>query len=279
MAQHKNVTLNDGVVIPQIGFGVWQVPDSEVEDAVSLALESGYRSIDTAQGYQNEAGVGRAIGKAELGREEIFVTSKLRNREQGFDSALRAFEGTMEKLGLETLDLFLIHWPVPSLGKYVESWKALVRLKEEGRVRSIGVSNFLPEHLERIIGETGVTPSVNQIEVHPYYQQRAVRDLHKDLAIAIESYSPLGSGAVIGDETVDAIARKHDKTPAQVIIRWHLQEGLIVIPKSVTPSRIRENIGVFDFSLEDDDMSAIRTLDDPAEGKTGSDPAKMAVMF
>ena len=272
MAGVPNVSLNDGNSIPQLGFGVWQVPNNEVQAAVSEALQAGYRSIDTAQGYNNEEGVGRAIKDSGIAREELFVTSKLRTRDQAYDQAIRSFHGSLEKLGLDYLDLFLIHWPVPGQDKYPEAWKAFVQLQKEGLIKSIGVSNFLPEHLERIIGETGVTPAVNQIEVHPEFQQRDVLDFHKQHKIAIESYSPLGSGAALKNPTIGEIAKKHGKSPAQAILRWHIQEGFIVIPKSTHPERIRANIEVFDFELDADDLKRIAMLDRP-DGKTGGDPA------
>ncbi|WP_172123740.1 MULTISPECIES: aldo/keto reductase [unclassified Devosia] len=272
MAGVPNISLNDGNSIPQLGFGVWQVPNNEVQAAVSEALQAGYRSIDTAQGYNNEEGVGRAIKDSGIAREELFVTSKLRTRDQAYDQAIKSFHGSLEKLGLDYLDLFLIHWPVPGQDKYPEAWKAFVQLQKEGLSKSIGVSNFLPEHLERIIGETGVTPAVNQIEVHPEYQQRDVLDFHVKNRIAIESYSPLGSGAALKNPTIAEIAEKHGKSPAQAILRWHIQEGFIVIPKSTHPERIRANIDVFDFELDGEDLQRIAGLDRP-DGKTGGDPA------
>jgi 2,5-diketo-D-gluconate reductase A len=273
------VPLNDGNSIPMLGFGVWQVPNDEVVPAVAEAIRAGYRMIDTAQGYDNEEGVGRAIREADVDRAELFVTSKLRTRSLGYDEALRGCEESLRALGLDQLDMFLIHWPAPALDRYVDTWKAFVRLREEGRVRSIGVSNFLPDHITRIMGETGVTPVINQIELHPQYQQREVRAFHEVQRIQIECYSPLGSGEVLDNPVIGRIAEKHGKSPAQVIIRWHLQEGLVVIPKSVTPSRIRENLEVFDFRLDDEDLAQITTLDDPQNGKTGSEPAEYNDIF
>jgi 2,5-diketo-D-gluconate reductase A len=273
------VPLNDGNSIPMLGFGVWQVPNDEVVPAVAEAIRAGYRMIDTAQGYDNEAGVGRAIREADIDRAELFVTSKLRTRSLGYDEALRGYEESLKKLGLDQLDMFLIHWPAPKLDRYVDTWKAFARLREEGRVRSIGVSNFLPEHLTRIIDETGVTPVINQIELHPQYQQREVRGFHEAQRIQLESYSPLGSGEVLDDPVIGKIAEKHGKSPAQAIIRWHLQEGLVVIPKSVTPERIRENLEVFDFRLDDEDLGRITSLDDPQNGKTGSRPEEYNDLF
>ncbi|MGV8953624.1 MAG: aldo/keto reductase [Cypionkella sp.] len=274
MTDMPTITLNDGNIIPQLGFGVWQVGNDDAVPVVGEALRTGYRAIDTAQGYGNEEGVGKAIAASGLGREEIFITSKLANSQHGYDKTLSAFMGTLGKLGIDWIDLFLIHWPVPAQDKYAETWKAFVQLQKDGRIRSIGVSNFLPEHLERIIGETGVTPAVNQIELHPEFQQRDVRELHRQHNIAIESYSPLGRGKLLGDAVIGEIARKHGKSPAQVIIRWHLDSGLIVIPKSATPQRIAENFAVFDFELDEDDLGNIARLD-KAGGKQGSNPAVM----
>lgn len=266
------IKLNDGNTIPQLGFGVWQIPNSEVGSAVAEALSAGYRSIDTAQGYSNEEGVGAAIRESGIDRRELYITSKLRTRDQGYDATLKSFMGSLDRLGLDYLDLFLIHWPVPAQDKYSDTWRAFVQLQRDGRIRSIGVSNFLPEHLDRIIGDSGVAPAVNQIELHPEFQQRDVRAFHQQHDIAIESYSPLGSGAALDNETIGAIASKHGKSPAQAIIRWHVQEGLIVIPKSTHADRIRANIDVFDFELDAEDMASIAKLD-RRDGKVGSDPA------
>ncbi|HTJ59307.1 MAG TPA: aldo/keto reductase [Devosiaceae bacterium] len=272
MAQQPRLKLNDGTTIPQLGFGVWQVPPETTADIVGEALRTGYVSIDTAEGYRNERGVGDAVQNGDIGRDQLYITSKLRNGAHGYDDAMRAFDQTMAELQLDVLDLFLIHWPLPKQGKYLEAWKALVEMQKSGRVRSIGVSNFNPDHLERIIGETGVVPAVNQIELHPTFQQRAARDFHARHNIVIESWSPLGQGQDLNDPGIAEIARKHGKTPAQVIIRWHLDQGLVVIPKSVTPSRIRENFAVLDFKLDAEDLQRIAALDDP-KGRIGSDPA------
>jgi 2,5-diketo-D-gluconate reductase A len=266
------INLNDGNSIPQLGFGVWQVGNDEVVPVVKAAIEAGYRSIDTAEGYDNEAGVGRAIREASIDRDELFVTSKLRTKLLGYDEAQAGLKGSLKALGLDYLDLFLIHWPAPAHDRYVDAWLGLVKAREEGLVKSIGVSNFLPEHLERIISESGVVPVVNQIETHPEFQQREIRGVLKRHNIQHESYSPLGSGAVLGNPEIGRIAKTHGKSPAQVIIRWHLQEGLIVIPKSVHQHRIHENLEVFDFELGDADMEAIAGLDRTPEGRTGSDP-------
>ncbi|HLY00748.1 MAG TPA: aldo/keto reductase [Roseiarcus sp.] len=262
------VALNDGAAMPQFGLGVFQTPPDETERVVRLAVDQGYRLIDTASMYRNEEGVGAAL----LGRTDVFVTTKLGNSDHGFDEALRAFDESMRRLSRDRLDLYLIHWPRPRTNRYVESWKAFVRLQKDGRVRSIGVSNFNRDHLERIIAETGVTPSVNQIELHPRFQQRALRAFHDERGIRTESWSPLGRGALFGEPAIAAIAARRRKTPAQVVIRWHLDSGLIVIPKSVRPERLKENIGALDFKLDDDDMRRIETLDTPG-GRIGPDPA------
>jgi 2,5-diketo-D-gluconate reductase A len=274
MADMPIIKFNDGNSIPQLGLGVWQVGNDQAVSVVGEAIRAGYRAIDTAQGYGNEEGVGKAIAASGLGREEIFITSKLANSQHGYDKTLTAFMGTLGKLGVDWIDLFLIHWPVPAQDKYAETWKAFVQLQKDGRIKSIGVSNFLPEHLERIIGETGVVPAVNQIELHPEFQQRDVRDFHQQHNIAIQSYSPLGRGKLLNNTVIGEIARKHGKSPAQAILRWHLQEGLIVIPKSATPQRIAENLAVFDFELDGDDMTRIASLD-RGNGKMGSNPATM----
>lgn len=266
------IILNNGVEMPQLGFGVWQVPDDEAERAVATALEAGYRSIDTAAIYGNEEGTGKAIATAGIPREDIFVTTKLWNSDQGYDATLRAFDTSLEKLGLDYLDLYLIHWPLPSRDKYVDTYKAFEKLYSDGRVRAIGVSNFLPEHLERLISETSVIPAVNQIELHPHLQQHAARELHAQQGIATEAWSPLGSGkGLLEVPAIVAIGQKHNRTPAQVVLRWHLQLGNIVIPKSVTPSRIKENIDVFDFSLDAEDLAAISALNE--DRRLGPDPA------
>jgi 2,5-diketo-D-gluconate reductase A len=279
MAQQPRITLNDGNIIPQLGLGVWQVPPDVTARVVLDGIKAGYRSIDTAEGYNNEEGVGEAIRRTTVPRNELFITSKLRNGGHARDLALRSFDETMQKLGLEQLDLFLIHWPIPSQNKYVEAWKVLVEKQKEGRIRSIGVSNFNPDHLERIVGETGVTPAVNQIELHPNFQQRDKRDFHKERNIVIESWSPLGQGRALTDPTIKAIADRHGKSVAQTIIRWHLQQGLIVIPKTTHAERMQENFAVFDFELSDADMKTIAALDDPKGGRIGSDPAKAAFLF
>jgi len=274
-----NLKLNDGHSIPQLGLGVWQVEPGITARVVRDGIAAGYRLIDTAEGYNNEAGVGEAIRTAGVPRNELFITSKLRNGGHARDAALKSFDGTMKALGIEQLDLFLIHWPVPSQGKYVEAWKTLVELQQQGRIRSIGVSNFNQDHLERIIKETGVTPVVNQVELHPAFQQRDKRDFHREHDIKIESYSPLGSGRSLDDKTIAAIGEKHGKSIAQVILRWHLQEGLIVIPKSTHKERIVENFDVFGFELDADDLDKIRGLDKGEKGRIGANPATASFLF
>ncbi|WP_067171740.1 aldo/keto reductase [Microtetraspora niveoalba] len=268
----NTITLNNGVTMPQLGFGVWQVPDDEAEHAVSAALAAGYRSIDTAKLYQNEAGVGRAVRESGIPRDELFVTTKLWNDEHGYDRALRAFDASMERLGLDVLDLYLIHWPAPAQNKYVETWKALEKLYADGRVRAIGVSNFTVQALDRLLDEAEVVPAVNQIELHPQFAQDALRAYDSAHGIATEAWSPLGQGKGLLDEPVlTRIAAKHGRSPAQVVLRWHIQLGNIVIPKSVTPERIRENIDVFGFELDPGDMTEIAAMD--ADRRLGPDPA------
>ncbi|TPM23280.1 aldo/keto reductase [Mesorhizobium sp. B2-3-6] len=274
----EQISLNDGSTIPRLGLGVWQVDPAITAKVVGWGIKAGYRLIDTAEGYQNEKGVGEAIRSAGVPRGELFITSKLRNGAHQRDAALRAFEDTMDKLGIEQIDLFLIHWPVPSQDKYVEAWQTLIELQKAGRIKSVGVSNFNRDHLERIIGETGVTPAVNQIELHPRFQQREIREFHARHNIHTESWSPLGSGRLLGDPTIAGIAAKHGKSAAQTMIRWHLQEGLIVIPKSVHQDRISANFDVFDFELDAQDLKAIRGMDS-ADGRVGPNPATAAFLF
>ena len=264
------LALNDGVEIPQLGFGVFQVPPGETVEAVTRAFGTGYRHIDTAAAYQNEAEVGQAFRASGLDRDEVFITTKCFNDDHGYEQARKAFQSSLERLELEFIDLYLIHWPVPSQDKYVETWKAFIELKSEGLVRSIGVSNFQPPHLRRLVDETGVTPSVNQVELHPRFQQAGLRREHEELGTATEAWSPLAQGAVLDDPTITRIAEAHDKTPGQVVIRWHLQIGNVVIPKSVTPERIEENFNLFDFHLTDGEMEAIAELD--AGDRIGPDP-------
>lgn len=272
MTQVPNVKLNNGVEIPQLGFGVWRVPDDEVTAAVLTAIESGYRSIDTAAAYGNEAGTGRAIRESGVPREELFVTTKLWNADQGYDETLRAFDASMERLQLDYLDLYLIHWPLVGRETYIPTWRAFEKLYAEGRIRAIGVSNFQRSHLQRLFEETEVVPAVNQIEVHPYLVQSEMRAFNAEHGIKTESWSPLGGqgSEVLKDPVIAKLGEKYGKTPAQVVLRWHLQHDLIVIPKSVTPSRIRENIDVFDFELTAEEMNAIDALN--RNTRTGPDP-------
>ena len=264
------ITLNDGNAIPQVGLGVWQTPPEATERAVATALEAGYRHIDTAAAYQNEREVGQALAKSGLRREDVYITTKLWNADQGYDSTLAAFDKSMERLGLEYLDLYLVHWPMPKTNKYVDTFKAFAYLRDQGRIRSIGVSNFEPEHLRTLIDATGVVPAVNQIELHPLLQQQELREVHAELGIATEAWSPLGQGSLLANPTVTSVAEAHGRTPAQVLIRWHIQLGNIVIPKSVTPERIVSNFDVFDFELSEQDMASISSLGDGT--RLGPDP-------
>ncbi|MEU5412053.1 aldo/keto reductase [Streptomyces clavifer] len=274
MSQVPSLTLNNGLEMPQLGFGVWQVPDDKASKAVATAIEAGYRSIDTAAVYGNEAGTGKGIAASGVERDELFVTTKVWNADQGYDSTLRAFDTSLDLLGLDHVDLYLIHWPLPAKDAYVDTYKALEKIHADGRAKSIGVSNFLPEHLERLMGETSVVPAVNQIELHPQFQQAESRAFHARHGIVTEAWSPLGQGKGLTVPTVVAIAHKHGRTPAQVVLRWHLQTGHVAIPKSVTPSRIVENIGVFGFELDADDLAALAALD---EGKRiGADPREFS---
>jgi diketogulonate reductase-like aldo/keto reductase len=255
--------LNNGVEIPQVGFGVFLIPETETKTAVATALHAGYRHIDTAKLYQNEAEVGEAIAESGVAREEIFVTTKVWNSEQGYEPAIASFEASMQRLGLDVLDLLLIHWPVPELDRYVETWHAFEKLYADGRVRAIGVSNFHLPHLQRLLDEGSVVPAVNQIELHPQLPQSELRAFHAEQGIVTEAWSPLArGGAVLSDETVTAIADRVGKSPAQVVLRWSLQLGNVVLPRSVTPSRIAENLELFDFSLTDEDMAALAGLAD-----------------
>ncbi|MBM3690071.1 MAG: aldo/keto reductase [Actinobacteria bacterium] len=264
------VQMNDGRSIPVIGFGVWQVPDDIVVDATLKALEVGYRHIDTAYVYYNERGVGEALQRSGLDRDDVFVTTKVWNTDQGYDETLSAFDKSTGLLGINEVDLYLIHWPTPGRDLYLDSWRALIRLREEGRARSIGVSNFHESHLRRIIDETGVIPAINQIELHPWLPQSHLRDVDARLGIKTEAWSPLGSGRLIDDPVIAEVAAKHGKSSAQVMVRWSLQLGNIVLPKSITPERIEQNLDVFDFQLDDADMAAIASLE--SGRRTGPDP-------
>ncbi|MES3028833.1 MAG: aldo/keto reductase [Pseudomonadota bacterium] len=271
MTKQLRVELGDGHAIPQVGLGVWQTPDDVAVTAVQAALGAGYRHVDTAAAYQNEKGVGAGLRASGVARDEVFITTKVWNENQGYDNALKAIEGSLKRLQLDQLDLCLIHWPAPHRGLYLDTWRALIKAQEAGQVRSIGVSNFEVEHLDRVIGETGVTPVLNQIELHPRFQQTALRAAHAERGIKTESWSPLGQGQLLTDPIITGIAAKHGRTTAQVIIRWHLDSGLIVIPKSVTPSRIVENFDVFGFALDAEDMAAIAGLDQ-TDGRIGPNP-------
>ncbi|WP_419817031.1 aldo/keto reductase [Glaciibacter flavus] len=264
------IPLHDGHGIPQLGFGLYKVPNADAPGVVEVAIAAGYRHLDDAKLYENERGVGDGIRASGIDRDELFVTTKVWNADHGFDRTLAAFDASLERLGLDEVDLYLIHWPAPHQDLYVETWRALIRLREEGRARSIGVSNFHVHHLERIIDETGVVPVVNQVELHPWLQQRELRAFHAEHGIVTEAWSPLARGRAIGDKTLARIGARYGKNEAQVAIRWHLQVGNVTIPKSVTPDRIRANTRVFDFELDADDLAAIDALD--ADFRTGRDP-------
>jgi 2,5-diketo-D-gluconate reductase A len=268
--QIPHLPLSANERIPQLGFGVFQVPPRETEEVVANALSAGYRHLDTAAAYRNEGAVGEAVHASGLDRGEIFITTKCWNDDHGYEQAKRACKASLERLELSYLDLYLIHWPVPVGDLYVETWKAFIELQSEGLVRSIGVSNFEPAHLERLIAETGVTPAINQVELHPHFQQIGLRREHERLGILTEAWSPLGQGLELTDPVIVEIAQAHSKTAAQVILRWHLQIGNVVIPKSATPARIEENVDVFDFELSDTQLQAIEELD--AGTRTGPDP-------
>jgi 2,5-diketo-D-gluconate reductase A len=271
VADVPNVRLHDGTRIPQVGFGVFQVPTDETQRAVEDALAAGYRHIDTAAAYRNERGVAAGIAASGVPRSEIFITTKLWNTEQGFESTLAAFDKSIEALDTETVDLYLIHWPVPARDLFLDTWRAFERIHAEGGARSIGVSNFRIPDLERLATEAETQPTVNQIELHPLLQQVELRAWHAEHDIATEAWSPLAQGEVLKDDTLVTIAAHHERTVAQVILRWHLQLGNVVIPKSVTPARVRENLDIFDFELTEDDLAAIARLD--AGHRTGPDPA------
>lgn len=269
------ITLNNGVRIPRRGFGVFQVPPSDTQPAVEQAIQIGYRHIDTAAAYNNEAGVGAAVRACGLPREELFVTTKLRNGEHGNESVLKAYEESLQRLGLDYADLYLVHWPNPAADLYVDSWRALERIYTDGRVRAIGVSNFLPEHLDRLAKEGEIVPAINQIELHPSYQQRELTELCRERSIAVEAYSPLGQGGDLGHSVLASIAGDHQVMPAQVVLRWHLQRGHIVMPKSVHPERIRANFDLDGFELTDDEVASITALENG--NRIGSDPRTFAI--
>ncbi|WP_435156921.1 aldo/keto reductase [Amycolatopsis sacchari] len=264
------IELGNGVVIPQFGFGVFQIPPADTADAVRVALEAGYRHIDTAQMYRNEEGVGEGIRQSGLSREDVFVTTKLANDAHGHDNAITALEGSLRRLGTDYVDLYLIHWPLPARDRYVETWQAFEEILKAGKARAIGVSNFQPAHLDALAENSGTTPAVNQIELHPYLQQAELREYHRTHGIATEAWSPIAQGEVLDDEVLTRIAGRLGKSPAQVVLRWHIQLGNIVFPKSSSPERIRENIDVFDFELSEEDMIAIGGLD--RNRRTGPDP-------
>ena len=279
------INLNDGTTIPQLGFGTLNVPENRsgseqateiTAEAVRQAIAAGYRHVDTAQMYGNEAGVGRGVATAGVPRSDVHITSKLSNANHRPQEVRRSFDETLRKLGTDQLDLFLMHWPLPMLydGDYPSTWQAITGLKADGRLRSAGVSNFQPDHLDRIIRETGTRPAVNQIEVHPYFRNDAARHASQQHDIAVEAWSPLGQGAVLKDEVIERIAAGHGKTTAQVILRWHVQRGDIIFPKSARPERMTENFRVFDFALADEDMAAIDALDRGEDGRIGPNPDK-----
>lgn len=267
----NSILFHDGRSAPQLGMGVWQVEDDIAPAVVKMGIELGYRSIDTAAIYGNEAGVGRGIVQSGIPREELFIATKLWNDQHGHDSTIPAFEASLEKLGFEYIDLYLIHWPVPKVDRYVEAWERMIQLRDEGRAKSIGVCNFNINHLQKLLDETGVLPVVNQIELHPHFQQAELRQFHAEQGIITEAWSPLGRGSMWSEPTLVSIAHKHQRSVAQVIIRWHTQLGNMVIPKSVNPGHQQENLHVFDFTLDATDMAAIATLDKP-DGRSGPDP-------
>ena len=271
MTEQPRLSFNDGKTIPQLGLGVWKTPNGEAASVVKTALDTGYRHIDTAAIYENEEGVGEGIRQSGLPRGDVFLTTKLWNNDQGYDSTLKAFDASLKRLGTDYVDLYLIHWPAPRKGLFVDTWRAFVKLQQEGRIRSIGVSNFYPEHLEKLIGETEVVPVINQIELHPDFQQTEARQVHARHGILTESWSPLGQGKLMQDRAIRAMAERLGRTPAQIIIRWHIENGLVVIPKSSNPARIAENFDVFDFTLSADDMNQLKALDD-AGARLGPDP-------
>jgi len=271
MIESDTFLLRDGARMPRLGLGTWQVPNDKAASLVTRALAEGYRLFDTAAAYGNEEGVGAGVREAGVARSDLFVTTKLANGRHGYDEALRAFDESLKRLGLEYVDLYLIHWPCPTIARYAEAWRALVRLTEEGRSRSIGVSNFTAAHIEVLKAETGVLPSLNQVELHLRLHQKQLRDFHARNQIVTQSWSPLGRGTVDDNPVIHDIARKHGKTWAQVILRWHLDNGLSVIPRTTTQARLRENIDIFDFSLDAEDIAIMRTLD-AKQGRFGPDP-------
>ena len=278
-ASTATVQLAENLAMPQLGLGVWQIENGQVTDIVREAIDMGYRLIDTAQGYDNEAGVGKGITESSVPREALFVTSKLRTKAMGVEGARKGVEASLRALGLDYLDLMLIHWPTLDRDRYVGAWKGLIQAREEGLVRCIGVSNFLEAHIEAVIEETGVVPRLNQLETHPYFQQKGQLGLLAARGIVHEAYSPLGHGEVLDDRVISEIATRHNRTPAQVILRWHLQRGSVVIPKSEHPDRLRENLAPTEFTLSDADMGRIAGLDRGEAGRTGSDPRQFNDLY
>ena len=276
MTSVPDLTLNNGVTIPQLGFGVFQIPPDATRKATLTALEVGYRHVDTAQMYGNEAGVGQAVRDSGLDRGDVFVTSKLNNSFHAYDDALAAFDKSLAELEFEYLDLFLVHWPMPAVGNFVETWRAMEEIYRSGRSKAIGVSNFQPNHLDRLRAETDVVPAVNQVEVHPYFTQQDVRSYGVEHGIVTEAWSPIAQGKVLDDPTIGRIAKRYGKTPAQVTLRWHIQRGDVVFPKSATRSRVQENFAIFDFELADDDVTDISLLD--REERIGPHPDKFNAM-
>ena len=271
-AMDHTLKLNDGHLIPQLGLGVYKIPDALAAGTVQIALEAGYRHIDTAALYANERGVGDGLARVALPRDEVFVTTKVWNDRHGYDETLRAFDESLAKLGLDYVDLYLIHWPAPRQDRYIDTYRALETLRADGRARSIGVSNFHTHHLDRLLAETGIVPAVNQVELHPWLQQRELRAYNAAHGILTEDWSPLARGRAIGNNTLDAIGARYGKSAAQVVLRWHIELGNVVIPKSVTPSRIAENFDIFDFELSDEEMLEIEGMDHGH--RTGPEPGK-----
>ncbi|MHC5305709.1 aldo/keto reductase [Bartonella sp. LJL80] len=267
------IKMNDGHTIPQLGYGVWKISDQDAKQAVSQAIKTGYRHIDTAKAYDNETGVGQGVVEAGIGRENVFIATKVWNTDQGFDQTLKAFDQSVKRLGTDYVDLYLIHWPVPAKDLFVETWKALIRLRDEKRVRSIGVCNFRIVDLERLMQETGVAPVLNQVELHPQFQQKELRIFHEKNNILTEAWAPLGRGILLDNPVLKAIADSHGKTVAQIILRWHMELGTVAIPKSQSPIRMAENFDIFDFKLTAGDHDQIAAID-RADGRTGGDPAE-----
>lgn len=272
MENLKYITMNDQMKMPTIGFGTWCISDEEAPEVISSAITAGYRSIDTAKIYANETGVGAGIKASGVNRAELFIATKVWHTEQGYDATLRAMDESLRKLKLDYVDLYMIHWPMPNLDKYVATWKALIRLRTEGLCKSIGVCNFNIDYIERLIHETGIVPAVNQVELHPYFQQKELREFHQKHNIITESYSPISRGTVLEDTLINTLAKKYNKTAAQIVLRWHFENGLVAIPKSQNPKRILENLDIFGFNLSAEDLVEMAKLD-RTNGRTGMDPA------